>query len=61
MITAELGGNFSTGSAAGDHALLFARTWTQRLADELLAAVAAGERLVRDSRNFELMEDWSPS
>ena len=61
MITADVGGNFSTGSPAGDHALLFARTWTERLADELPAAFAASERLVLDSRNFERMEDWSPS
>lgn len=61
MITADLGGNFSTGSPAGDHALLFARTWAERLADELPLAIATSEQLVRDSRDSERMEDWSPS
>lgn len=61
MLTVDLGGNFSTGSAAGDHALLFAQTWAERLAEELRDAIAASERLVRDDRAFERMEDWSPS
>ena len=61
MLTGSLSGNFSTGSAAGDHALLFARTWAERLTAELPAAIHASQRLVDDDRAFERMEDWSPS
>jgi hypothetical protein len=61
MTTADLNGEFSTGSPSGDHALLFAHTRTERLADGLPLAIAASERFMGDSRNFERMEDWSPS
>ncbi|MFJ4075959.1 hypothetical protein [Curtobacterium sp. NPDC089991] len=57
----DLGGNLSTGSPAGDHALFFARTWAERLADELPAAISASTALIKDDRAFERMEDWSPS
>lgn len=61
MLSGSLSGNLSTGSAASDYVLLFARTWTERLADELPAAISASTRLVEDDRAFGRMEDWSPS
>lgn len=61
MLTVDLGGNFSTGSSAGDHALLIAQTWSERLAKELPVAIAAREQLVRDDRDLERMDDWSPT
>jgi hypothetical protein len=40
---------------------LFARTWAERLAEELPLAIATSRQLVRDSRDADRLEDWSPT
>lgn len=61
MLTPDLSGQFTTPTWAGDHSLLFARAWAERLLLQLPVIRAASRRLSKISRQIEYMEEWSPS
>lgn len=60
-LTPHLSGQFSTPTWAGDHSLLFARAWAERLTTQIEAVRAAARSVELIDRQIEYMEEWSPS
>lgn len=61
MIEPQLSGDFSMPDANGDHALMFARAWAERLDAELPSALDAVSAFALKIRQAEYGEDWSPN
>ncbi|OLT24759.1 hypothetical protein BJF83_23850 [Nocardiopsis sp. CNR-923] len=48
-------------SEAEEHAVLFVRTWAETVLRQIERVDEAREKFHLDSRNYERMEDWSPT